>query len=72
MEGLYKKYNFAIIAMFLGFIITIQLKSNITFQGIITIPEIIDMQRQIDNITNGNTNLRKYNQEILLKLVSTG
>ena len=47
------------ITIFFGFLITVQLKSNITSQGIVTIQKLIDMEKDVNNIEVEIENLKK-------------
>jgi uncharacterized protein YlxW (UPF0749 family) len=62
-------YYFLVITIFIGYLITVQIRSNITpNQGIVTIPKILEMQDQIDNIKRENLNLASSINETKIKL----
>lgn len=61
------RYYFLAIAIFLGFIITVQLKSNIAYQGIITISDLVDMKNEIDNYKHENKELTEATNEVMAK-----
>lgn len=49
------KYYFLFIAMFIGYFMTVQLSANISpVRGIITIPKILEMKNDLDNINREN------------------
>ena len=56
------------ITIFFGFLITVQLKSNITSQGIVTIQKLIDMEKDVNNIEVEIENLKKSVAESKNKL----
>ena len=51
-------YYLFILAAIIGFITAVQLKSNITYQGIITIPKLLDLQNEIHNVEVENKQLK--------------
>lgn len=51
-------YLFAI-ALLIGFITTVQLKSNTTYQGLVTIPKLLDLQNEIKNVEVENKQLNE-------------
>jgi uncharacterized protein YlxW (UPF0749 family) len=53
-------YLFAL-AVIIGFITTVQLKSNTTYQGIVTIPKLLDLQNEIRNVEAEN---KQFNESI--------
>lgn len=67
MDNKSLRYYFLVIAIILGFIITVQLKSNNTNQGIITISDLVDMQSEIANYTNANKALQESTNEEIAK-----
>lgn len=63
------KYYFLVIAIFIGYLLTVQIKANITgYNGIVTIPKIIEMNSDIENIKKENTNLVNAINDAKLKL----
>lgn len=61
-------YYFIAIAIIFGFLITIQLKSNISSQGIVTIQRLLDMEKDVNNVMVEIKNLEKSVAEIKEKL----
>lgn len=61
-------YYLFVLAALIGFITTVQLKSNITYQGIVTIPKILDLQNEIKNIEAENKRLNGSISEQALRL----
>lgn len=61
-------YYLLAIAIFFGFLITIQLKSNITSQGIVTIQRLLDMEKDVENVEIEIKNLQKSFVEAKEKL----
>ncbi|MCQ1528125.1 DUF881 domain-containing protein [Lutispora saccharofermentans] len=55
-------------AVILGFFLTIQLKSNIPSQGIITIPKLLAMEKDVSNVEIEINNLKKSVNELGMKL----
>lgn len=66
-KGLSVYYLFAI-AILLGFFLSIQLKSDITSPGIITISKLLAMENDVENIEVEVNNLKKSITELKLKL----
>lgn len=66
-RGLSSYYLLAI-AVILGFFMTIQLKSNLTTQGIITIPKLLAMEKDVSNVEIEVNNLQKSIEELGIKL----
>ena len=66
-KGLAVYYLFAI-AILLGFFLSIQLKSDITSPGIITISKLIAMENDVENIEVEVNNLKKSIYELKSKL----
>jgi uncharacterized protein YlxW (UPF0749 family) len=64
---MYRYYLFAL-ALILGFITTVQFKSNLTYQGIITIPKLLDLQNEIQNMEKENNKIRESLNENTMKL----
>lgn len=64
----HKKLYFFIIAVFVGYLGTLQIKANFTYQGIITIPKLLEIQMDADNLINENKKLRDSTNELNLKL----
>ena len=63
------KYYFLIIAVFIGYLLTIQIRANITsYQGIVTIPKILEMKNDIENIKKENLKIAEAITEAGLKL----
>jgi uncharacterized protein YlxW (UPF0749 family) len=62
-------YYLFILAAIIGFIVTVQLKSNITYQGIITIPKLLDLQNEISNVEMENKLLMESISEQAMRLV---
>ncbi|KUO73566.1 MAG: hypothetical protein APF77_02720 [Clostridia bacterium BRH_c25] len=61
-------YYLFILAAIIGFIATVQFKSNITYQGIVTIPKLLDLQNEIKNVEAENKQLNDSISEQALKL----
>lgn len=61
-------YYLFLLASILGFLTVVQLKSNITYQGIVTIPKLLDLQNEINNIDAENKQLNASINEQALKL----
>jgi len=61
-------YYLFLLASILGFLTVAQLKSNITYQGIVTIPKLLDLQNEINNIEAENKQLNASINEQALKL----
>lgn len=61
-------YYLFLLASILGFLTVVQLKSNITYQGIVTIPKLLDLQNEINNIEAENKQLNASINEQALKL----
>ncbi|MHB1392288.1 MAG: DUF881 domain-containing protein [Clostridia bacterium] len=53
-------YLFAL-AVIIGFITTVQFKANTTYQGIVTIPKLLDLQNEIKNVEVEN---KQFNESI--------
>ncbi len=52
-------------ALLFGFAITIVFKANLSFEGIVTIQKLVEMEKEIKNSTIENNNLVKSNLEVL-------
>ncbi|MGB7605609.1 MAG: DUF881 domain-containing protein [Lutisporaceae bacterium] len=64
-------YYFFVIAIFTGYFLIVQLQSNITsFQGIVTIPKILDMKNEIENVNKESHTLASSINEAKIKLKS--
>lgn len=64
-------YYFLLIAVFVGYLLTVQVMSTIpSSQGIVTIPKILEMKNEIDNISKENFKLAASINEAKLKLKS--
>lgn len=61
-------YYLFILAAIIGFITIVQFKSNITYQGIVTIPKLLDLQNEINNVEAENKQLNESISEQALKL----
>lgn len=62
-------YYFFFAAIFIGYFLTVQLKSNITyFQGIVTIPKILEMKNEIENTNKESNTLASSINEAKSKL----
>lgn len=61
-------YYLFIMAMIIGFITSVQLKSNITYQGIVTIPKLLDLQNEIHNVEVENKQLKDSIREEAMRL----
>ena len=61
-------YYLFILAAIIGFITTVQFKSNITYQGIVTIPKLLGLQTEIENGEAENKQLNESISEQALKL----
>lgn len=68
MKGRLSNIYFTAIAIVIGFLITIQLKSNLSSQGIITIQRLLDMENDVKNVEVEKNNLEKSLAEIKEKL----
>lgn len=66
-KTVYRYYLFAL-ALIIGFITAVQFKANLTYQGIITIPKLLDLQNEIQNIEKENNKIRGSLNESTLKL----
>jgi len=66
-KNVYKRYLF-ILALIIGFLTTIQFKTNLTYQGIITIPKLLDLQNEISSIEKENNMIRQSLNESAIKL----
>ncbi|SHI62466.1 DUF881 domain-containing protein [Lutispora thermophila] len=66
-KGLSAYYLFAI-GIILGFFLTVQLKSDITSLGIITIPKLLALEKDVSNIEVEIENLNKSINELEQKL----
>jgi uncharacterized protein YlxW (UPF0749 family) len=63
------KVYFLLISFFIGFIVTIQLKNNIpAYQGILTIPKILEMKNEVENAKKESLNLANAINEAQFKL----
>lgn len=60
-------YLFAL-AVIVGFITSVQLKSDDTYQGIVTIPKLLDLQNEIKNMEMENKQLNESISEQAIKL----
>lgn len=56
----FKYYLFAL-AVIIGFITTVQFKSDTTYQGIVTIPKLLDLQNEIKKVEAEN---KQFNESI--------
>ncbi len=65
----HKKLYFFIIAVLVGLITTLQIRSNFTYNGIVTIPKLIQMQKDIDNLKSETKQLKDSTAELSNKLV---
>lgn len=64
-------YYFLFIALFIGYLLTVQIGSNVTsYQGIVTIPKILEMKNEIENINSESLSLASSINEAKLKLQS--
>jgi uncharacterized protein YlxW (UPF0749 family) len=62
-------YYFLLIAVFVGYLLTVQIQSTIpSNQGIVTIPKILEMKNEIDNTNKENLKLANSINEAKLKL----
>lgn len=68
MKGRLSNIYFFVIAIFLGFVITIQFKSDLPSQGIITIQKLLDMENDVKNVQVEIINLEKSLAETKEKL----
>lgn len=66
-KNVYRFYLFAL-AIIIGFITTVQFKSNLTYQGIITIPKLLDLQNEIESIKKENNLIRQSLNESTIRL----
>jgi uncharacterized protein YlxW (UPF0749 family) len=65
------KYYFLFIALFISYLFTIQIRSNVVpFQGIVTIPKILEMKNEIANVTDESHKLASAISEAQIKLKS--
>lgn len=71
MKKQLSNYYFLLITVFVGYLLTVQLRANITsYQGIITIPKILEMKYDIENTTKESLKLASAISEAKLKLES--
>ena len=71
MKKKLSNYYFLLIAVFAGYLLSVQVQSTIpSYQGIVTIPKILEMKNEIDNIKKENLNLANSINETKLKLQS--
>lgn len=64
-------YYFLVVTIFIGYFLTIQLKSNVTpYQGIVTIPKVLEMKSDIENLKKETQNLADSINQSKLKLQS--
>lgn len=64
-------YYFLLVAVFIGYLITVRLQTNITpYQGIVTIPKILEMKSEIESLNKEKLNLASAIQEAQTKLAS--
>ena len=68
MKGNLNKYYILFVAIIIGFAITLQLKGNYTFQGIVTIPKILEMQNVVENMKKENEDLEAATNQVISKL----
>lgn len=62
-------YYFLLIAVFVGYLLTVQIRATIpSNQGIVTIPKILEMKNEIDNTNKENLKLASSIDEAKLKL----
>lgn len=62
-------YYFLFVAIFIGYFLTVQLRSNITpYQGIITIPKVLEMKSDIENLKRESQQLATSISESKIKL----
>ena len=62
-------YYFLLIAVFIGYLLTVQIRATIpSNQGIVTIPKILEMKNGIDNTKKENLKLASSINEAKLKL----
>lgn len=66
-KTVYKYYLFAL-ALIIGFLTMVQFKSNVTYQGIITIPKLLDLQNEIRNMEKENNKIRESLNDDAIKL----
>ncbi len=64
----HRRLYFFIIAVLLGVIGTLQIRSNFTYNGIVTISKLLEMQNEIENLQNESELLRGATQDMQLKL----
>lgn len=57
-----------ILAVIIGFMTTIQLKSDADYQGIVTIPKLLDLQNEIHNVEVENKQLKDSIREDTIRL----
>jgi uncharacterized protein YlxW (UPF0749 family) len=71
MKKQLSNYYFLLITVFVGYLLTVQLRANITsYQGIITIPKILEMKYDIENINKESIKLASAISEAKIKLES--
>ena len=62
-------YYFLFIAIFIGYLLTVQIRASIpSNQGIVTIPKLLEMKNDMDNTNKENIMLAKSINEAKLKL----
>jgi uncharacterized protein YlxW (UPF0749 family) len=64
----HRRLYFFIIALLLGVIGTLQIRSNFTYNGIVTISNLLELQNEIENIQNENKLLKESTEEMQIKL----
>lgn len=57
MKRFYFSYYLFATALIFGFILTLQLKSNLSFEGIVTIQQLVNMEKDIQNTSVEKKNL---------------
>lgn len=62
-------YYFLLVTVFIGYLLAVQIRANVTsYQGIVTIPKILEMKNEIDNIKKETLKLASSIDEAKLKL----
>ncbi|MGE5632995.1 MAG: DUF881 domain-containing protein [Caulobacteraceae bacterium] len=62
------RYYLFALAVIIGFITTVQFKTNVTYQGIITIPKLLDLQNELNNVEKENKKLNESISEDIAQL----
>ncbi len=61
------KYYLFLIAVLMGFMLSMQFKTNRTHEGIVTIPKLLEMQNEINKLKNELKQLSEASDEVIRK-----